>query len=95
MSDLQFWDARRRKLQDALQKAALDLFEHTGSAAFQMDLDPPHGRLLLITGAPGDIMRRLDETGNNACELLYRAVNGPWLADDLEKARELLGARNG
>ena len=89
----EFWNARRIKLQENLRSAALELFDHTASAAFQMDLDPPHGKLLMICGAPGDIMRRLDETGNNACELLHRAVNGPWLPEDLERARELLGAR--
>lgn len=92
MSDTEFWNARRTKLQDDLRKAALDLFAHTGSAAFQIDLDPPHEKLLLIAGAPGSIMRRLDETGRSAIALLHRAVNGPWTDGDLARAREILGA---
>ena len=34
------WDARRRKLEDALEMAALDLFEHSAANALKV---PIHG----------------------------------------------------
>ncbi|MDE2469661.1 MAG: hypothetical protein KGL35_13220 [Bradyrhizobium sp.] len=52
MSD-DVWNARRKQLEGAVTTAVLDLFAHTWSNALRLDLDPPHGKLLVIAG-PAD-----------------------------------------
>ena len=48
MDDLR--KARRQKLEAEVRKAVLALFEHTGSGAFRLLLDPPHEILFVIAG---------------------------------------------
>lgn len=41
---------KREELERSARKAVLNLFGHTSSAAFILDLDPPHRNLFVIAG---------------------------------------------
>lgn len=49
------WNARRKQLESAVKAAVLNLFQHTGSDALRLDLDPPHEKLLVVAGPPDHI----------------------------------------
>jgi len=46
----EFWNARRIKLEKAVIKATLDLFEHTNAQSFKLLLDPPSQILFIVAG---------------------------------------------
>jgi len=54
----EIWEAKRKKLENAVRTSALDLFEHIGSAqAFALRLDPPGEKLFVIAGDVQGILK--------------------------------------
>lgn len=56
------WNARREKLAADVRASVLALFEHTGSEAMLIDLDPPHDVLVCVAGDRGTIAGLLATT---------------------------------
>jgi len=46
----EIWQAQLVKLENAVKKSVLDLFEHTGSHSFKLSLDPPAQILFVVAG---------------------------------------------
>jgi len=56
MNDI--WEAKRKKLENAVIISVLDLFEHMGSAqAFLFQLDPPGEKLFVVAGDVQGILK--------------------------------------
>lgn len=54
----EIWEAKRKKLENALRISVLDLFEHMGSAqALLLELDPPGEKLFVVAGDMQGILR--------------------------------------
>lgn len=47
----EIWEAKRKRLENAVKISVLDLFEHMGSSqAFKLPLDPPKQILFVVAG---------------------------------------------
>lgn len=61
VSDVAEWNKERERLQNALVKAALDLWGHTGSAAFAVDVPGTTPKLSVAAGERFEIIGMLRE----------------------------------
>lgn len=68
------WNARRKKLEGEIIAAVFDLFKHTGSDALCLDLDPPHGKLLLLAGPTNRIQASIGSPIRQVLRNLAREV---------------------
>lgn len=51
----EIWEARRESLEEAVRRAVLDLFEHTGSAAFKIEIFGTSPPVSVISGTANAI----------------------------------------
>jgi hypothetical protein len=73
----ELWNARRVKLEKAVQSAVMDLFEHMGTAsAFKLSLDPNTPALIMIAGPRKDVERMVSRRMADALEAISHIHDG-------------------